>query len=72
MTFRYIHTISSLKLDLLEKTLLNENIQDTLYSLIGGLCQSQFGFNTISKIVHQHIIPYYNTLEDKQELFIEL
>ncbi len=28
MTFRYIHTISSLKLDLLEKTLLNENLSN--------------------------------------------
>ncbi len=71
MTFRYIHTISSLKLDPLEKTLLNENIQDTLYSLIGGLFQSQFGFNTISKIVREHIVPYYNNLKDGQELFID-
>jgi len=71
MAFRYIHTISSLKLEKNEKILLDENIQDTLYSLIGGLVQTQFGFNTISKIVRDHIIPYYNNLKNNQELFID-
>ena len=69
--FSYIHTTSSLKFDPLEKILLDENIDNYLYSLISGLQQNQFGFDTLIKVCNEQIIPFVKTLRKDQRMFID-
>lgn len=69
--FSYIHTTSTLKFHQLERNLLDENVDNYLYSLISGLSQKQFGLNTLTRIANKEIIPFYKTLKKNQRLFID-
>jgi len=69
--FRYIHTTSNLNFDPLERTFLDQYIDNYLYSLISGLQQTSFGFDTLNKICNRHIVPFYNSLKSNQKLFID-
>ena len=69
--WNYIHTTSTLDFDPVERKLLDENIDNYLYSLINGLQQSKFGLNTLVKVANNNIIPFKKSLNENKRLFID-
>lgn len=68
--FSYVHTTSKLIVNNSRKRFLDIFIKNYLFSLIGGLSQKEFGFDTLFKILNK-ISNFKNSLKDDQRLFID-
>ena len=68
--FSYVHTTSKLIINSPKRRFLDIFTKNYLFSLIGGLSQKEFGFDTLFKILNK-ISNFKNSLKDDQRLFID-
>ena len=67
--FQYVHTTGDIIGDA-QKKLIDEYVHNYLFSLIAGLRQQNFGFNTLHRIT-QDIIKYNQVLGEDRKFFID-